>query len=343
MKSKKEKRPTIYDIAHQLNIAPSSVSKALNNSSSVSEKVKILVRTKAQELNYRHNSQAASLRKGKSSTIGVIVPKINSAFFSNAISGMEEVCFKHQHQLIICQTEESFVREKQAVDTLIAKNVDCIIISQSIETPNANHLQEVLKHKIPLIQFDRVSNDISCHQVVNDSRQATRNAAEQLIRQGYKRIAFLGGPFSIEVYNERKEGYLQALKEHGIMVPYDYVVEHVYTKENGYDAARTLLDSPQPPDAFLTFSDYTAFGVMKAAVDKRLSIPEDIGIIGFANEPFSEMIVPSLTTVDQNSRLMGVETANIYFNDLLTEKKTDTKITKTIECTLIRRDSIRNI
>ncbi|MFC3199642.1 LacI family DNA-binding transcriptional regulator [Parapedobacter deserti] len=341
MKSKNDKRPTIYDIAQALNIAPSSVSKALNDSPSVSEKVKILVRDKARELNYRHNSQAASLRKGTSRTIGVIVPKINSAFFSNAISGMEEVCFDHSHQLIICQTEESYAKEKQAIETLITNNVDCIIISQSIETKSDNHLKEVMKRNIPLIQFDRVNKSISCHQVVNDNKTAAYHAVKELLKQGYKNIAFLGGSFEMDVYNERREGYLQALKENGMMIPYDYVVAGIHSEQNGYDAASLLLDSQLSPDAFLTASDYIAFGVMKAVFDKALSIPDDVGVIGFANEPFSAMIVPSLTTVDQNSRAMGIETAKIYFDELMDSQKSNVPITKTVPCTIICRDSIR--
>lgn len=342
MKNKKEKRPTIYDIAQALSIAPSSVSKALNDSSSVSEKVKVLVRNKAHELNYRHNSQAASLRKGTSKTIGVIVPKINSAFFSNAISGMEEVCFNHGHQLIICQTEESYAKEKQAIETLIINNVDCIIISQSIETKSDSHLKEVMKRNIPLIQFDRVNKSISCHQVVNDNKIAAYHAVNELLKQGYKHIAFLGGSLNMHVYNERREGYLQVLKENGMMIPYDYVVADIHSEQNGYEAASLLLNSQLPPDAFLTSSDYIAFGVMRAAFNKGLSIPNDVGVIGFANEPFSSMIAPSLTTVDQNSRIMGIETANIYFDELKGDQKPTTPINKTVPCTIIYRDSTRN-
>ncbi|WP_353128703.1 LacI family DNA-binding transcriptional regulator [Parapedobacter pyrenivorans] len=341
MTSKKDRRPTIYDIAQALNIAPSSVSKALNDSSSVSDKVKVLVRNKAQELNYRHNSQAASLRKGTSRTIGVIVPKINSAFFSNAISGMEEVCFNHSHQLIICQTEESYAKEKQAVDTLITNNVDCIIISQSIETKGDSHLREVIKRHTPLIQFDRVNQSVSCHQVVNDNKTAAYHAVKELLNQGYKSIAFLGGSLNMHVYNERREGYLQAVKENGMMIPYDYVVADMHNEQNGYEVATTLLNSSLPPDAFLTSSDYIAFGVMKAVFAKGLSIPDDVGVIGFANEPFSSMIVPSLTTVDQNSRAMGIETANIYFTNLMDKQQSSISITKTVPCTIIYRDSTR--
>lgn len=341
-KKKKSTSVTIYDIANALGIAPSSVSKALNDSHSISNKIKELVKKKAQELNYRHNARAASLRGGKTNTVGVVVPKINSAFFSNAISGMEEICFAHNHQLIICQTEESYIKEKQAIETLIANNVDCIIISQSMETKTAHHLDEVVKHRIPLIQFDRVNQHIACHKVVNDNMNAAHQATTHLISQQYNRIAYLGGSFNMNVYEERKEGFLRAMREKGIIVPYDYIVEHVFTKETGYEFAMNLLKSPFPPQAFLTSSDHTAVGVISAIKDLGLSIPDDTGVIGFSNEPFSEMIHPSLTTVDQNSRMMGIETANIFFNDLGAKISDHGPISKTIPCTLIYRQSTRN-
>ncbi len=341
MKAKKEKRPTIYDIAAQLNIAPSSVSKALNDSPSVSEKVKKLVRQKADELNYRHNSQAASLRRGKSRIIGVVVPKINSSFFSTAISGMEEICTLHKHQLIICQTEESFAKEKQAIDTLITNNVDCIMISHSMDTKDTDHLREAIKHNIPLIQFDRVSSDIVSHQVINDNKTATYRATKRLIAQGYDRVAFFGGLFSMQVYNERKAGYLQAVQETGMMIPYDYVVETVLSQESGFKTAKRLLDSSVPPNAFLASSDYSALGALQAVTQHGLRVPDDVGIIGFSNEPFSEMIAPKLTTVDQDSRRMGIEAATIYFDSLQEPGLSTEPQYKVVPCSLIERETTR--
>ncbi|HEY4198796.1 MAG TPA: LacI family DNA-binding transcriptional regulator, partial [Mucilaginibacter sp.] len=156
MDGKKNKRVTIYDIAEQVGVAPSSVSKALNDQPNVSKKIKSLVNAKAKELNYIHNTNAANLRRGSSKTIGVIVPKINTTFFSNAIAGIEEACYENNHNLIICQSDESYIKETKAVDTLIHHNVDCILISLSIETGSNHHLQAISDHHITLVQFDRV-------------------------------------------------------------------------------------------------------------------------------------------------------------------------------------------
>ena len=149
------KRITIYDLAKELGISASYISKALNNHPLINEKVKKRVKKKAIELNYRHNSHAANLRQGSSKTIGVIVPHINQSFFSEAIAGIEEVCFKNNHSLVICQSHESFEQECIAIDTLIHQNVDCILISVSAGTRSASHLETIEKNNIALIQFDR--------------------------------------------------------------------------------------------------------------------------------------------------------------------------------------------
>ncbi len=151
-----------------------------------------MVRAKAEELNYIHNSNAANLRRGSSKTIGVIVPKINTAFFSNAIAGIEEACYENNHNLIICQSDESYIKETKVVATLIHQNVDCILISLSIETQSTAHLQNIINHNIALVQFDRVDDTLRSHMVVNDNKKATYKAVKYLIDMGYRKIAFFG-------------------------------------------------------------------------------------------------------------------------------------------------------
>ncbi len=340
---KNNRRVTIYDIAKELDLAPSSVSKALNDMPNISDKIKLLVKSKAKELNYKHNLNASNLRKGSSSTIAVIVPKINVAFFSNVIAGMEEACFEKNHRLIICQTDESFTKEIQAVETLIHQNVDCILISLSLETKSTEHLQEIINNQIELIQFDRVNDSLDSYTIVNENKDAAYNAVKHLIDQGYKKIAFLGGPDHLKIYMDRKEGYLKAIKEANITIPYNYVVKDVLTTESGMSCANELLHFHEPPDAFFTISDYSALGVLKAANSLGFKVPQEIGIVGFSNESFTEIITPTLSSVDQNSRKLGKDAANVYFNHLLKQKErkgSDGKIKKhIIKCSLIIRDS----
>ncbi len=319
----KKKRTTIRDIANAVGIAPSSVSKALNDLPTISDNMKTLVRAKARELNYKHNSNAANLRKGTSRTIGVIVPKINVAFFADIIAGIEQTCFENDHRLIICQSDESFEREVQAVETLIQQNVDCVLISLSQETKTTDHLKDIINHNIHLVQFDRVDQAFGSHILVNDNQQGAFKAVQHLICQGYKRIAFFGGADYLPLYKERKQGYLEAIRTSGLTVPYNFIVDNILKKEPAEAAAAELLGLKNAPDAFFTVSDYAALGVLKAARLHNKKVPEDVGIIGFSNETFTEVTSPTISSVSQQSKKMGRETANVYFNHILNQRATD--------------------
>jgi LacI family transcriptional regulator len=339
MTHKKDKRITIYDIAEQIGIAPSSVSKALNDLPTVSKKIKSLVKAKALELNYMHNANAANLRRGSSKIIGVVVPKINTAFFADAISGMEEVCFDNGHHLIICQSDESYIKEEQAVETLIRQNVDCILISLSAETKSSAHLQKIIDHQISLIQFDRVDESVPSPVIVNNNRIAAYQAVCHLLDMKYKKIAFLGGSDHLAIYQDRKDGYYSAIREAELSVPYNYIVDNALTIDKGMQAAMELLQNKNPPDAFFAVSDNAALGVMKAAASLQLKVPEQIGIVGFANESFAALISPSLSSVDQQSKKLGRDAANIYFKSVLKQKDPDKIRKHVIESFVVARAS----
>src|SRR4051794_3063490 len=231
------KRVTIYDLAKELGISASYISRALNDHPSISEKVKEKVKKKAIELNYRHNSQAANLRQGSSKILGVIVPHINQSFFSEAIAGMEEACFENNHSLIICQSHESFKHECKAIDTLIHQNVDCILISISAETQSSSHLKTIKKNHIELVQFDRCIENLDSYQVLNDNEAVAYNAVKNLIKEGYKKIAFLGGPAHLATFISRKKGYLKAVKEAQLIIPYNFIVDNTLSKVNAIEVA----------------------------------------------------------------------------------------------------------
>jgi DNA-binding LacI/PurR family transcriptional regulator len=316
----KSKRVTIYDLAKELGISASYISKALNNHPSISEKIKQTVKKKAAELNYKQNSHAANLRQGLSKTIGVIVPHIDQRFFSEAISGIEDVCFENNHGLIICQSHESFNKECLAIDTLIHQNVDCILISISAETQSSDHLQTIKKNNIELIQFDRYIDDLDSYKVFNDNEEASYTIVRCLIEQGYKKLAFIGGPEHLAIFKKRKAGYLKAIKEAQLIIPYNFIVSDALSKEKAFEVAMELLTFKEPPDAFFTVSDHQSLGVLHAAESLNIKIPEQLGIFGFANEAFTELIKPSLSSVDQKSKELGRHAANVYFEKILKYK-----------------------
>lgn len=334
------KRVTIYDIAKELGMSASYVSRALNDHPLVSEKIRSRVKKKAIELNYKHNLQAANLRQGSSKTIGVVVPHINQSFFSDAIAGIEEVCFDNNHSLVICQSHESYKHECLAVETLIFQNVDCILISVSAETKQYGHLEAVKKHNIELIQFDRCVEEYDSYKILNDNKEASSKAVKTLIDQGYKKIAFIGGPEHLTIFRNRKEGYLKAIKNAGLTIPYNYIIENALSKEQAYQIAKELLKSKNPPDAFFTVSDHQSLAVLEVANRLKIQVPEKLGIFGFANETFSAIIRPSLSSVDQKSKEMGKRTAQMYFNNVLGKTKRSTTYKKEIiQSEIIIRDS----
>ena len=337
---KSQKRTTIHDIARKLNIAASSVSRALNNSSKVSAATKELVLKTAKELNYQQNYLAQNLRKGHNRTIGVVVPRINQNFFSNVIAGLEEVTYKNGYSLVICQSNESHEREVQCVETLINQHVSCIVISISVEHHNNNHLKNALSQGIQLIQFDRVAQELETFKVINDNEQAAAEAVSHMIDQGYRRIALLEGPQNLAIFRERKAGYLLALKQHSLPVIEELVVENAWTKELGAEATQKLLGLPQPPDAvFASTSDFSALGVLEVATKLGFKVPEALGICGYSNEAFSEITSPSITSVDQFSKKMGETIAELYFEEIKEVSGSTAYKTVSIKPKLIIRSS----
>jgi DNA-binding LacI/PurR family transcriptional regulator len=335
------KRVTIYDLAREMNISVSYISKALNNQPSVSARVKEMVKKKAEELKYKHNSYAANLRRGSSRTIGVIVPHINKSFFSEAIAGIEEVCFENNYGLIICQSQDSYIKECKAIDTLIHQNVDCILISISAETQSSAHLQSIKNNNIEIIQFDRYIDTLNSYKVLNNNEEISFNVVKHLIDQGYKKIACLCGPEHLTIFELRKKGYLKALKEAGLAIPANYILNNAFSKEITIELVTVLLKTSEPPDAFFTVADHQALGVLQAAKSLGIRVPEQLGIIGFANEAFTGIITPALSSVDQKSKELGKRAAKLYFETLV--KKNDKSVAarkeEIIDAEIIIRES----
>jgi LacI family transcriptional regulator len=325
----KKKRITIYDIAQRLDVTASTVSRALSNNGYVNEATKQLVLKTAAELNYKRNTLASNLRMGQTKTIGVVVPRINQNFFSNVIAGIEAVTYQKGYNLIICQSDELHEKEVKCINTLINQHVDCIVISVSADSYNYDHLQNVIDQGIQLIQFDRVAEELETLKVINDNEEASFKAVCHLIEQGYKKIALLEGPQNLNIFRQRKRGYLKALKKFKIPVNNAFVVENAWTKELGAGATKKLLSLPDAPDAiFASTSDFSALGVLEVANDLHIKVPSQLGICGYSNEPFTEITSPSITTIDQFSVDMGKAVANLYFDEL--ENKDPSVVPKVI-------------
>jgi LacI family transcriptional regulator len=337
---KKHKRTTIHDIAKKLNLNASSVSRALNGGKNVSEATRKLILDTAKELNYKHNKLAADLRKGENQTIGVVVPRINQNFFSNVIAGLEQVTYQKGYSLIICQSDESYEKEVNCIEMLINQHVSCIVISISADFKDYAHLQSVLDHGIKLIQFDRTTDEIDTHKVINDNFLAAKQAVEHLIEKGYQRIALLEGPQNLDIFKQRKAGYLAALEKNNYISEPDLMKANAWTKDLSAKATQELLTMDHPPDAiFASTSDFSALGVLESAAKIGISVPQQLGVCGYSNEAFTEISNPSITTLDQHSVTMGKTIAHLYFDELLNNEHTSKTVI--IKPNLIIRNSTK--
>lgn len=245
----------------------------------------------------------------------MVVPHINKSFFAEAIAGIEEVCSNNGYGLIICQSHESLEKECEAIETLVRQNVACIIISVSVETITGDHLQSARDNHIEIIQLDRYIKDFPAHKIINDNEKVSSEITRHLIKQGYKKIAFIGAPGDLAIFNLRKKGFLHTMEKNGFKIPESFIVEKSLSQESAKKTALILLKAKDRPDAFLTVSDHQALGVWEAAKLLSFNIPEELGIFGFANEDFTQIIEPALSSADQKSKKLGEEAALLYFEN----------------------------
>ncbi len=299
------KRITITELAKELNTTPSTVSRALRGHECISREMRDKVNDLAIKRNYTVNRLASSLRSGSSKTLGIIVPRVNRDFFSNCISGIEEVAAKAGYTSIICQTHDEQEKEEKSVLSLIESNVAGILISTWSDSSQSPAFIEANRLGIPVIFFDRATKDINQNKVVVDDNLGAYEGVKHLIEQGYKRIVHFAGPQHIKIYNDRKEGYLKALREFNIPIDKNLIVENPLSKDIGYDAILPFLKGPKKADALFSASDYAALGAIIRIKEMGISIPDEMGIVGFSNEMFTSIIDPPMTTIDQHSKRIG--------------------------------------
>lgn len=329
---------TIKDIAKSLNIASSTVSRALKDSPGISLETRNKVKALAKKLNYTPNAVALSLRKSKSYKIGVIIPEIVHFFFSTIISGIEEVAIANGYNVILCQTIESHVREKRMVDTMVSNQIDGLLISHARETYNFDHFEKLRRLGLPVVFFDRMPAMADTVNVVVDDETGAYEAVRHLLAEGYKDILHLSGPKNLTISQKRIEGYKKALQEAGIAARTDRVVECPGgTIEESYKACMEIYTHPSPPDAIFASNDVAAAGAMQAVKKLGLQVPDQIGIIGFSNWQFSSLIEPPLSTVTQPGFEIG-ERAAILLLEMIENKQYIPK-TEVLKTQLIIRKS----
>lgn len=338
---------TLKQIAEELNISVTTVSKALKDYPDVSARTKGRVKELASTLNYKPNSFAVNLRTKESKTIGLIIPVIVHHFFANVIKGILSHAEKKGYLVIILQSNESYELEKKQVDLLLRKGVDGILISLANDTVNYKHLNEVVAQGKSLIMFDKIAKTVNCSKVIINDRLAAYKATQHLIDTGCKRIAHFRGSLLPQNSIDRFLGYRKALVDNNI--PYDsslvYICECADKSfEEGQQNALQLLKDHSDVDGIFINTDLVAIGAMSALQKAGIRIPEDIAIVGFSNWFMSSVITPKLTTIDQPGFLMGKTAFKQLYKEIKSRKKNKSIDYKQIELetTLIKRDSTKS-
>lgn len=314
----KTKEVTIYDIAEQLSISVATVSRALQDDPVVTKKTKKRVFDLAEKLGYRSNHFARSLRKQRTETIGVIVPRLNSYFMSTVIAGIENIANSHGYNLIITQSSESVKKEMAAARTLFDSRVDGLLVSLAYDTEDISHFEKFHQKQLPVIFFDRGEAQKKFTSVEIDNYQAAYIATQHLIKQGRKKIVHITAYSQRSVYADRLRGFKQALKENDIGFTEKNIFRNNLTQEAGVAVAMELLQRKKEalPDAVFAANDNAAVGCLLYLKQEGIKIPDDIAIVGFNNDPISTIVEPHLTTINYPGYEMGQTAARHLINHL---------------------------
>ncbi|WP_318344686.1 LacI family DNA-binding transcriptional regulator [Flagellimonas baculiformis] len=312
----KNEKVTIYDISKKLNISAATVSRALNNNPKISEKTRELVMKTAQELNYKQNRLALALKSGKTNSIGVIVPYINRNFFSAVIDGIEKQLTPHGYNVIICQSHEDAINEANHITALLNTQVDGIFMSVSKTTHDTVHIEKILENNTPLIFFDRKKDIPGVSSVTIDDFRGGYMATEHLIQQGAQRIAHFCGDLNLEIYKNRNNGFLKALEDHNIPVNKNLIIHTNSRIEAGAEAVAKLWSKKNRPDAIFSSSDYAALGAIQELRKLKVKIPEEVGVVGFSNEPFTKYMELPMSSIDQTPVTMGEIAAQVFLEQI---------------------------
>jgi DNA-binding LacI/PurR family transcriptional regulator len=307
---------TIKDLARELKLSPSTVSRALRDHPDISPKTKKRVVSLADKLDYHPDSIAQSLQTKKTKTIGVIVPEIKQPFFAAAINGIEELAYAAGYTIIVCQSNETADREVLVTRSLGSHRVAGLLVSLSRNTKNLDHFKLLQRRGVPIVFFDRVSNDIEASKVVVDDYKGAFDVVEHLITSGYKRIAHLAGPKNLSISKFRLKGYMDALQQGNLPFNDSLVVYGGLDDTDGIVGFQKLLNLESLPDAIFAVNDPVATGAFVMIKEHGMKIPDDIALAGFSNTYMTSLLDPPLTTVEQPSYEIGKTAAQLLMEQI---------------------------
>lgn len=321
-----QKPTTIKEIAKRLNVSVSTVSRALHNHPSIGLRTRMQVQQLAEKLRYVPNQAAISFKKGRTMTLGVILPSLSEEYFSIAISGIEDVATRNGYTVLIGQSHDDIKREEQIVEAMRRQRVDGLLVSLAKSTKTYQHFENLKNYNIPLVFFDRVPELAGAYTVSCSLEQSTEQLIDWLVNQGHRVIGFIKGPDALIHSKQRLTGYQAGLKKHGLKAESSLVVGTDLSKEKTMDAMHKLLALRNRPTAVIAFNDYVALEAIRYCRQQGMAINRDISFVSYANLPITSYLdEPPLASVEQFPYQQAEKAAEILFR-LIDSKGEDPEI-----------------
>ncbi|HMD42711.1 MAG TPA: LacI family DNA-binding transcriptional regulator [Candidatus Acidoferrum sp.] len=303
---------SIYDVARESKVSVFTVSAVVNNKAHVGKKLRERVEAAIRKLNYRPNLLARSLAKQKTHTIGMVVPDIVNPFFPMVVRGAEDAAQKHGYNLLLCNSDDTQVKEESALELLLSKRVDGILLTKAMCELSSPINQMIQEMKVPIVLVMRTYPKISKDAIITDDYKGAYEAVSHLARAGRKRVGLIGGPMKVSNGKARWEGFRDALKDHKLPFDPALVIEGDYRIESGYRAGNLLLS--HRPDGVYVANYLMTVGFLKAAEEMGLRCPEDFGLVSFDDYPWLGIFRPRLTTVELPKYQLGFEAAELLLD-----------------------------
>ncbi|MGW8316032.1 MAG: LacI family DNA-binding transcriptional regulator [Bacteroidales bacterium] len=340
-----KKEVTIYDIAEKLHISASTVSRGLRNHPAIRKETIRRIKEAAESMGYQQKTFASNLRKNRSNTIGVILPRLDSNFQSSVVAGIEKKVNQYGYNLIISQSRESKEKEDANIDTMYNSRVDGLLASLACDTCDLGHFNNMLRKGIPVVLFDRVKDhpDYSCSRVIIDNVKAGMDATMHLVEEGCHRIMYVGDNLISSVYAERHQGYQKALTESHLPFEPDLTFVTTLDEDSGERVLARIRELGDPPDGIFAANDTSAVSVIYALKQAGFSVPEHVAVVGFNDVHIARVIDPPLTTIRYPGEEMGEVAAATLIEQL---HSTGPVVTKTVVLDhqlIIRKSSLRKV
>lgn len=334
------KQPTIKEIAKKLNISASTVSRALHDHPSIGLRTKMRVKELARALDYEPNQTAIFFQQRKTFTIGVILPELSEAFFSAAISGIEDAAYKKKYTVLMGQSHDSEERERQIVESMKSHRVDGLIISVAKNTLKYDHFAALKKYNIPIVFFDRIPRMDDIHYVACNMESGTVQAVSFLLKKGHRIIGMINGPDHLVASRERLAGYRLALKKHRLKYDPAQIISTDLTRKGTEEAMQQLLSQKRKPTAVVVFNDYVVLDAVQYARKMKLRINKDITFVSYANLPISHYTAfPPMASVEQYPYLQGQKATEILLDVLGSSTDTSEYSKIVLESSLVVNES----